>query len=431
MSLVTEVARLSDGDALNRMLLVAADPACSFLKHLQIAFTFGESLNVTGDEFTTNKELQEFRELDGRTIRQIYLKESSNSSKGISYTRHLQNSNNQNVSSSIFDTLEFQPGSHTEGPLTRLAFARMAEAAQKQFRVVTSKDLGMLLGPDVQKHFVAREEALTRLEALASRILEGSTKQRQVLDQEYLEKSRVQEDAHKLKMDSLEEQHNRRLEAISARELELDKKLKELDDRSSTHVRRELREKLKEAIKSENRLKFTRETGTRRWAVVIGYALILLFTGIPAIYFLMNDPGGTWNPWHFGRQVALSISFLATAGFFVRWLNAWAEKSSAEEFRLKQMEIDIDRASWLVELLFESRRDQGEELPIDLVHQLSKNLFGVAGGEQSESNAADTLATALLTSASGLKFSLPGGLGEIAFDGKGIKKLEKKSIPNE
>ena len=99
-------------------------------------------------------------------------------------------------------------------------------------------------------------------------------------------------------------------------------------------------------------------------------------------------------------------------------------------FRLKQMEIDIDRASWLVELLFESRRDQGEELPIDLVHQLSKNLFGVAGGEHSEANAADTLATALLSSASGLKFSLPGGLGEIAFDGKGIKKLEKKSIPN-
>ncbi len=430
-NLAIEVARVSDGDATKRMLLIADEPSCQFLNHLQISFCIGEPLVLSREQFADNKELQAITQLAGRTIRQIYLKENSNNSKGICYSRQIASVENRNVPLPLFDYLDIYQGSHNEGPLNRLDFAKIAEVAQNHFRVVSSKDLGTLLGPDVEKHFAAREEALTRLEALASRILEGSTTQRQVLDQEYLEKSRVQEDAHKLKMDGLEEQHNRRLEAISARELELDKKLKELDDRSSTHVRRELREKLKEAIKSENRLKFTRETGTRRWAVVIGYALILLFTGIPAIYFLMNDPGGTWNPWHFGRQVALSISFLATAGFFVRWLNAWAEKSSAEEFRLKQMEIDIDRASWLVELLFESRRDQGEELPIDLVHQLSKNLFGVAGNEQSEANAADTLATALLTSASGLKFSLPGGLGEIAFDGKGIKKLEKKSIPNE
>ena len=353
-------------------------------------------------------------------------------SKGIHLNRTIVDSSSRhNQPPQLFDHLDIYPGQHGEQILDRKLFGKIVEAVHKTFRTVNSKDLGPLLGPDVQKHFVAREEALTRLESLAERILEGATEQRRSLDEEYLEKCRTLENEHKQRIDALEDQHRQRLEALNARESMLDKKVAELDDRSSTHVRRELREKLKEAIKSENRLKFTRETGTRRWAVVIGYALILLFTGIPAIYFLMNDPGGTWNPWHFGRQVALSISFLATAGFLVRWLNAWAEKSSAEEFRLKQMEIDIDRASWLVELLFESRRDQGEELPIDLVHQLSKNLFGVAGGEQSEANAADTLATALLTSASGLKFSLPGGLGEIAFDGKGIKKLEKKSIPNE
>lgn len=92
------------------------------------------------------------------------------------------------------------------------------------------------------------------------------------------------------------------------------------------------------------------------------------------------------------------------------------------------MEIDIDRASWLVELIFEFKLMKGEEVPRDLLQQLSKNLFGVDQDLQHGTNAAQILATALITSASGLKFNLPGGLGDVSFDGKGMKKLEKTQV---
>ena len=117
-----------------------------------------------------------------------------------------------------------------------------------------------------------------------------------------------------------------------------------------------------------------------------------------------------------------------TIGFLIRLLNDWAEKSAKEELKLRQMEIDIDRASWLVELLFEFKTNKGEELPKELMQQLSKNLFGVDEDLQHGTNAAQTLATALLSSASGLKFNLPGGLGELSFDGKSLKRLEKTPI---
>ena len=102
---------------------------------------------------------------------------------------------------------------------------------------------------------------------------------------------------------------------------------------------------------------------------------------------------------------------MLTAGFFVRWLNTWATKSADEEYRLKQLEIDIDRASWLVELLFESRRDKGEELPAEVIQRFSRNLFQTHDSLEESVSAADALASALMTSAAQVKLKLPMDMG--------------------
>ncbi|XZE46096.1 hypothetical protein SH467x_001364 [Pirellulaceae bacterium SH467] len=296
------------------------------------------------------------------------------------------------------------------------------------FRNVSVKDLGDLLGPDVQKHFVAREEALSRLELLAARILEGSTQQRRELDAEYLQKVRQLEDDRTRQLGDFEKQHLVRQQALADRENELEKKIQALDDRSSTHVRRELRQAISNAVKDQSRLRLSTDTGKRRWAVIAAYISLLLFTGVPAVFFLATGHGQEFEPWSFGRQVVLSVSFICTTGFFIRLLNDWAEKSAMEEQRLRQTEIDIDRASWLVELIFESKSLKGEELPGELIGQLSKNLFGFDQRSKQISNAAETLATALITSASGIKLNLPAGLGELRLDGNAIKKMKKTEM---
>lgn len=429
-ALVIEIPKLSDGEVLTSFLDLAGDDACKQFDELEINFFWGELKRIARTDFLTDEELKSLRKSKSRTIRSLVLRTTSGQSRGVYCNRHLLDSHNRNQQPQVFDSVEVQPGNQGETILNRNDFSKIVEAVHNHFRSVSSRDLGPLLGPDVQQHFVAREEALSRLEQLAKTILEDATEQRRTLDKEYLKKVAELEESIKVRREELDEDHRIRLTSLSEREAALDSRAKDLDDRSSTHVRRELRDKLKEAIKSEERMKFTSETGYRRLAVAGGYVLLLLFTGIPAIYFLFKEVGSTWDWAIYGRQIALSISFLFTAGFFVRWLNAWAEKSSSEELRLKQMEIDIDRASWLVELIFESSSEKGEALPTVLVQQLAKNLFGVEG-EQPESNAADTLATALLGSASGLKLSLPGGIGELAFDGKSIKKLERTPTSNE
>lgn len=105
-------------------------------------------------------------------------------------------------------------------------------------------------------------------------------------------------------------------------------------------------------------------------------------------------------------------------------MNRWFEQHAAAEFLLKQFELDIDRASWVVETAMEWRRDQKSEIPGTLLEGISRNLFAEAGGASTEKHtAADDLASALVGNASQLKLKL--GANEVSFDRKGLAGLGK------
>lgn len=48
-------------------------------------------------------------------------------------------------------------------------------------------------------------------------------------------------------------------------------------------------------------------------------------------------------------QMLVAIAFASTSVFYIRWTGRWFERYAEEEFLLKRQEIDIDRASWIVE----------------------------------------------------------------------------------
>lgn len=42
---------------------------------------------------------------------------------------------------------------------------------------------------------------------------------------------------------------------------------------------------------------------------------------------------------------------------------------------MKRLDLDIDRASWLVEMVMEWKEQKGTEIPEELLTRLSRNLF--------------------------------------------------------
>ena len=124
------------------------------------------------------------------------------------------------------------------------------------------------------------------------------------------------------------------------------------------------------------------------------------------------------------RQVVFTLAFATTAGFFLRWMNNWAQSHADEEFKLKRLELDIDRASWVVEHALEWKEEKGTDIPEYLLGRLSKNLFSEDSPNESAMSAADSLALAILRSASSARLKL--GDTELQLDKNGIKNLQKE-----
>jgi hypothetical protein len=96
------------------------------------------------------------------------------------------------------------------------------------------------------------------------------------------------------------------------------------------------------------------------------------------------------------NQIGLAIAFLGSATFFIRWNHQWFQKHADEEFRLKRLDLDIDRANWLVELALEWKNITKSDIPSDLIDKLARSLFISDETKDIDINPAETLFTALL-----------------------------------
>jgi hypothetical protein len=87
------------------------------------------------------------------------------------------------------------------------------------------------------------------------------------------------------------------------------------------------------------------------------------------------------------------------------------------------MELDIDRASWFVEMAFEWKEEKGEEIPETLIERLTQGLFTDSGGDHAV-EPSESLAHAPMGAAR-FKVKLPGDI-EVEYDRKGVEKLLKE-----
>jgi hypothetical protein len=288
-----------------------------------------------------------------------------------------------------------------------------------------SGNLDRALGPALAEFHKLREASLLRLEESQVRLTELTVVHRKALDEEASAARQKLTEEFATRDERYNAAMKVREEALAAKGAELDRLREELDDKTSTHARRQLRRDLLEKLKAGTTFELSKQTQQKRWPVhiafgmMIGVALLALSTSVE---HATTAAAGDWF-----SHVRLLLSAIAFAGagiFYVRWNDDWARRHAAEELRLGRLSLDVDRASWVVEMLLEWKGEkEGALPPSDLLRALVTGLF-----QDSDSSSdgvvrhpVEDMASRVLGAASALELSVGGN--RITLDKKGLEQL--------
>lgn len=306
--------------------------------------------------------------------------------------------------------------------------ARLLSFVQQSLGKFSISGLGVYLGEESQKHFEARDIALARLEELATRLTRDLETSRQQQQQSLQAKEQELEKRFQTKEQDLKNSIEQNRLQLDKRAAQLDEREKSLSLQDAKSQRRKEREEFKTTLKewSQN---FEVTQGTRRLRTIIhalSVALLVVFGLAAGIYLYQSIQSADTAQLIAAaiKQSVFTALFVATSVFYARWNTHWFQKRANEEFRLKRMELDFNRASWFVELAFQWREDYKDQpLPPELVERLTTNLFVGDCSELPPQHPYETLGNALLGATARLKLGPAGA--EVELDRKGIRELRK------
>jgi hypothetical protein len=307
--------------------------------------------------------------------------------------------------------------------------------AQRHFRPFEAAEAIGVLRNDVAAFYAQRESSLSRLERIQASALqeldkvradftktvaakEDSLRQQLVTEQQNLANERV-----KLQNEIGEER-----KALAQRE-------KELDDRSNMHARRAIRQELKKEI-TERGETFHLTTDTVRKRRIIHVAFAFLIGGLAALTITwivaQLNTSGTDMTLLTVKSIFATLGFVASLIYYIRWNDAWFRQHANEEFRLKRLLLDVDRASWVVETSMEWNTAQKDSIPAELLNRISAGLFEPDCDSKPVSHPAEDALSTILGASSEIECATPNGT-KIKIGRKGISQLtnaaerEKKS----
>jgi len=347
-------------------------------------------------------------------------------------------------------TISFHRGGWRKAPQDRSPFfddicftlnsqqCQLSEADRLSLITHTAKALGPFdpnrsvgggLSKEQQQLISIHSSTLDRLETLNEELIRKSEDFRQRLEDQYKQRFDELETQYQERAQHLQEGFDKKRKELESREDKIREKLKEIDDRQNTHVRRELRKSIIDEIRSRSEdMSLTQNTSRLRWPIHGVCILLMVLLGGAAVYYAIelgelvraNDITNWAIIAALSKQLLVSISFGATAVFYIRWLNSWFSEHANNEFRLRQLQLDFERASWVVETAFEWKGAEGSTIPNELLEPISKNLFSLDDNLRQEVHPADQLASALLGTASAVR--LKSGDSELELDGKRLAK---------
>lgn len=398
----------------------------------ELGLRIGPVINGSPENLSTNQLLQETLRLDSDLLRSFTFRSTSRLSVTLSRADN-QTSDEVHV--------YLGAGREDQAPqgVSAVDIVRLEAGLRKRLRALNySESLSVVLGKELREYYEIRESEVSKLESVIAnaqeRVLQESVSLRGKLEEEFQARARRLEEEVAGLRTGLQEDVKHRKRELDEREAALAKRLEEVDDRDARHVRRRIRQDLKEEFARRSQ-KFELTLGTRALRRPIDYftlCLIILFgfgfVGYSAVS-LGRLFGATVQPLadlvSLGvKQLFFGAAFGSTSLFYIRWKNQWFQRHAQEEFRLKRLELDFDRASWIVEMALEWRDEKGGELPPELLERLTNRIFDDSEEKSSNLHPLDQLATAIFGASAAATIKLPGG-GELQLDRKSIRELEK------
>ena len=304
----------------------------------------------------------------------------------------------------------------------------------------SDKFVGAVLGKELQQFYDTRDIYITKQEEIVANTVtklgEQIAEVRLNLEKEYQERTKHLNEEFKTQQEQLQENQRKRAAELDQREEELATRLQDINDRENRHERRQIRKDLKGEIAARN-VEFQLTPGTRKlrspvW-IIAGITLLITGSSLVASMWLsfqqiaIGTQLAMWQNIEFiVLRLIVAVSFGSIIYFLIKWSNRWFEQHAQEEFLLKRFDLDLDRASWVVEMALEWKEEKGTDIPEELIDRLTQNLFSHNNDLSEEPlHPADQLASALLGASAEATVELPGGRGAVKFDRRGIKQLSK------
>ncbi|MBL8879304.1 MAG: hypothetical protein JNG88_09315 [Phycisphaerales bacterium] len=271
-----------------------------------------------------------------------------------------------------------------EGTAARLDFdnvnakevARVISIFEKHFTFSTKSAIIDASLPETHKtNLRYYEESLSALQNAVAQIATFNLEQRKQ-QSEYLDKKQAELDerfnARQLEQDKILAV---RQNELNEREVDFARKLAAFEMRESKVVRRQIFADMKDAI-AKRKFVLSQHTTKKRWMVHGSCGGMFLFAAI-AIYAFASKVLTEQSPdWHlFVPLSAATITFLTTAIYYIRWNDQWFREHAQSEFRNVRFADDMNRASWLAELVFEWDKEKAGAMPDSLLSAFSQGLF--------------------------------------------------------
>lgn len=265
-----------------------------------------------------------------------------------------------------------------------------------------------------------RETEINHLESISKSLIFDQEKYRQDLERSF--------DARRRQLD---EDFEVKRQELADKETALKERMDAVDDRQAKHARRAVTLSMKDTLKGRSQeFKLSRGTvGLRSaieyfsWFLIGFFALLFLITTLSSLK-IIGDVSETDIIGLYIKQIALGVAFASTSVFYIRWRNLWFERHAQEEFLLKRQEIDLDRATWAIELASEWVDEKKRDIPEALISKLTNNLFEYQSHEAKNLHPAEDLASLILGSSAKVKLKVNDN--EFELNHKGASELKRK-----
>ncbi len=369
------VARLIDREVVEALASICTEAKLVGNPRLVIYGVDGAlSVDAPPNEITSHPELLQIFELGSSVVRSFRVNVGGRDILSV-----------ERPDNTVHDTVQSIGGSARDANVTPVAFTKLVALAKQKLRELRVDSQHPSSGDtSFDAATKARYEAIRDLEQLSASVTIKAHDHLVELDRRYqarLGELKAEIESERAKADAQLAAERARL---AEREKALDAREEEIDRSDAKAARRKLRENLRTTLREHSqRFELSKTTRGLRLPTallllaILGATGALTYTSFLDVSAALASTNPDW--WRIAilvvKQVFFAATFLGFAAFTIRWFDSWSRRHADAEFRFKQLELDVDRASWVVEVAQEWHKDQGKEVPAELLAQLSNHLF--------------------------------------------------------